>query len=300
MSGSGRIAQRACGNFSGHTDVVTSVAIDSSLRDLVDAGGVVALTGAGCSTASGIPDYRGPNGAFTRGHTPRTYQQFLRDPEGRRRYWARGHVGWVRFSQAKPNAAHSALAELERRGAVSGVITQNVDGLHQAAGSRSVIDLHGRLDRVMCLACGAQESREDVHERLVQANPQLTVASESINPDGDTDIPDEVLAEFEMVTCQMCNGDLKPDVVYFGENVPAERVEQAYAWVDSASSVLVAGSSLTVYSGRRFLMHAHKTGKLIAIVNSGATRGEELATVRIDGDVCEVLTSLVQETNRCG
>lgn len=294
MSGSGRTAQRACVNFSGHTDAVTSVAIDSSLRELVDAGGVVALTGAGCSTASGIPDYRGPNGAFTRGHQPMTYQQFLRDPEGRRRYWARGHVGWVRFSQAKPNAAHVALAELERRGAVNGVITQNVDGLHQAAGSRSVIDLHGRLDRVVCLTCGTEESRASVHDRLTQANPHLAIASDTINPDGDTDIPDEVLAEFEMVTCQMCNGDLKPDVVYFGESVPTERVEQAYAWVESASSLLVAGSSLTVYSGRRFLMHAHKTGKPIAIINSGPTRGEELADVRIDGDVCDVLTSLAQ------
>lgn len=297
MSGSGRIAQRAYVSFSGHTDFVTSVVAGTCLQDFADAGGMVVLTGAGCSTASGIPDYRGPNGAFTRGHTPMTYQQFLRDPEGRRRYWARGHVGWVRFSQAKPNAAHVALAELERRGVVNGVITQNVDGLHQAAGSRSVIDLHGRLDRVVCLACGTEESRESVHARLTRANPHLGIASDTINPDGDTDIPDEVLAEFEMVTCHTCTGDLKPDVVYFGENVPAERVEQAYAWVDGASSLLVAGSSLTVYSGRRFLMHAHKTGKPIAIINSGPTRGEELAVVRIDGDVCEVLTALVQQRN---
>ena len=292
MSGNGPIAQRACMNFSGHTDLVTSVAIDSSLRELVDAGGLVVLTGAGCSTASGIPDYRGPNGAFTRGHTPMTYQQFLRDPEGRRRYWARGHVGWVRFSQAKPNAAHTALAELERRGLVVGIITQNVDGLHQAAGSRSVIDLHGRLDRVICLSCGADETRTGVHERLTAANPQLTIASDTINPDGDTDISDDLLAEFQMVTCRNCAGDLKPDVVYFGESVPVDRVEQAYAWVDASTSLLVAGSSLTVYSGRRFLMHAHKTGKPIAIVNSGPTRGEELTTIRIDGDVCEVLSSL--------
>lgn len=279
---------------------MTVVSNVTTLGELMKAGGVVALTGAGCSTASGIPDYRGPNGAFTRGHQPMTFQQFLRDPEGRRRYWARGHVGWVRFSQASPNAAHLALAELEQLGVVTGVITQNVDGLHQAAGSRSVVDLHGRLDRVVCLTCDAVESRESVHERLVQANPHVTVASDTINPDGDTDIPDEVLAEFHMVTCLNCGGDLKPDVVYFGESVPTERVEQAYAWVDGASSLLVAGSSLTVYSGRRFLMHAHKLGKPIAIVNSGPTRGEELATVRIDDDVCEVLTSLVPEFDKHG
>ena len=275
-----------------HTDVVTTLTGETTLADMIATRGVIVLTGAGCSTASGIPDYRGPNGAFTRGHKPMTYQQFLRDPLGRRRYWARGHVGWPRFSRAKPNAAHRALAELERRGIVSGVITQNVDGLHQAAGSQSVIDLHGRLDRVVCLNCGEVESRESVHERLTHVNPHLTVASETINPDGDTDIADDLLAEFQLVTCGICAGDLKPDVVYFGESVPAERVEQAYAWVDEAESLLVAGSSLTVYSGRRFLMHAHKTGKPIAIINSGPTRSDELATVRVDGDVCEVLVDI--------
>lgn len=285
--------QRAWPIFSGHTDPVTTTALVAPLHELVADGGVVVLTGAGCSTASGIPDYRGPNGAFTRGHKPMTYQQFLRDPEGRRRYWARGHVGWVRFSQAKPNAAHLALADLEHRNLVSGVITQNVDGLHQAAGSRSVIDLHGRLDRVVCLQCSSVESRASVHERLSDTNPHLTIASDTINPDGDTDISDQVLAEFRMVACLACEGDLKPDVVYFGESVPVDRVEQAYAWVDSAESLLVAGSSLTVYSGRRFLMHAHKMGKPIAIVNSGPTRGEELATVRVNGDVCDVLSSLI-------
>jgi len=271
---------------------VTTVVGDTALHELVSRGGVVVLTGAGCSTASGIPDYRGPNGAFTRGHTPMTYQQFLRDPEGRRRYWARGHVGWVRFSHAKPNAAHTALAELQRRDLVAGIITQNVDGLHQAAGSGSVIDLHGRLDRVICLRCGADESRTSVHERLTDANPHLTIASDTINPDGDTDIADDLLAEFQMVTCRNCAGDLKPDVVYFGESVPVDRVEQAYAWVDEAESLIVAGSSLTVYSGRRFLMHAHKTGKPIAIVNAGPVRGEELADIRVNADVCEVLSAL--------
>lgn len=267
----------------------------ATLQRLVSQGDVVVLTGAGCSTASGIPDYRGPNGAFTRGHKPMTFQQFLRDADGRRRYWARGHVGWARFSQARANAAHLALAELERRGLVRGIITQNVDGLHQAAGSRSVIDLHGRLDRVMCLQCSAVESRTSVHERLTHANPHLTTSSDTINPDGDTDIPDEVLAEFAMVACLNCEGDLKPDVVYFGESVPVERVEQAYSWVNDARSVVVVGSSLTVYSGRRFVIHAERNAKPIAIVNAGVTRADELATIRIDADVCDVLKLLTED-----
>ena len=266
---------------------------ESTLQELMADGDVLALTGAGCSTASGIPDYRGPDGAFTRGHKPMTYQQFLRDPQGRRRYWARGHVGWTRFAQAQPNPAHYALAHLESGGAVTGVITQNVDGLHQAAGSRAVIDLHGRLDRVVCLSCGADETRASVHDRLSHANPQLIATSDTINPDGDTDIDEHILDDFVMVTCVRCGGDLKPDVVYFGESVPPERVEHAYQWLDNARALLIVGSSLTVYSGRRFLIHAHKTGKPIAIINKGSTRDEELATVRIHEDVCEVLTSLV-------
>lgn len=266
----------------------------ADLRRIVDGGQVLVLTGAGCSTASGIPDYRGPNGAFTRGHQPMTYQQFLRDPEGRRRYWARGHVGWTRFAAARPNRAHLAIAGLEDHGAVTGVITQNVDGLHQAAGSREVIDLHGRLDRVVCLTCDAIESRESVHRRLTEANPELVVDTDTINPDGDVDLEDEILARFTMVSCQACEGDLKPDVVYFGENVPADRVRASYEWVDDARALLVVGSSLTVYSGRRFVIHAHKLGIPVVIVNAGETRAEELATVRINDDVCDVLESLLE------
>jgi NAD-dependent SIR2 family protein deacetylase len=274
---------------------VTVVTETSILEGWMADGRVVVLTGAGCSTASGIPDYRGPNGAFTRGHSPMTYQQFLRDPEGRKRYWARGHVGWERFSQAQPNAAHRALAELEHSGSIDGVITQNVDGLHEAAGSVNVIDLHGRLDRVLCLSCGQMESRVSVHERLTTANPWLTVASDSINPDGDTDIPDALLADFTMVSCLSCGGDLKPDVVYFGENVPPDRVTDAYAMVDRARTLVVAGSTLTVYSGRRFAIHANKNDIPIAIINSGPTKADDIASIRIDADVCEVLDSL---TNR--
>jgi len=270
----------------------------SSLLRLTDGGDTVVLTGAGCSTASGIPDYRGPNGAFTRGHQPMTYQQFLRDAEGRRRYWARGHVGWTQFAKARPNSGHEALAELEAMGVVSGVITQNVDGLHQAAGSRSVIDLHGRLDRVVCLQCEAVESRSKVHERLTEANPDLTVESDTVNPDGDVDLDERILASFQMVQCVECGGDLKPDVVYFGENVPVDRVKLAYRWVDHAQAVLVIGSSLTVYSGRRIVMHAHKQGIPVAIVNSGPTRADELASIRIDHEVSAILGSLVSHSAR--
>ncbi len=272
---------------------MSTLAAASTLAEWMDGKRVVALTGAGCSTASGIPDYRGPNGAFTRGHSPMTYQQFLKDSQGRKRYWARGHVGWTRFRQARPNTAHTALSELERRGVIAGVITQNVDGLHGAAGSRNVIDLHGRLDRVVCLTCQTFEDRNNVHERLTHANPWLTVASDRINPDGDTDIPEDALETFVMVSCTQCGGDLKPDVVYFGENVPLERVQNAYAMVDSADALLVAGSSLTVYSGRRFAMHAHKDGKPVAIINSGETKADDLASLRIDGDVGETLESLI-------
>ena len=293
MNGSGPIARRAFLSFLGETEPVTALADTSTLDEWMTRGRIAVLTGAGCSTASGIPDYRGPNGAFTRGHSPMTYQQFLKDPEGRKRYWARGHVGWVRFSQARPNAAHLALAELEQGGSVMGVITQNVDGLHGAAGSMNVIDLHGRLDRVICLECHEVVDRNRVHDRLTAANPWLSVASDTINPDGDTDIPDGLLADFVMVTCETCGGDLKPDVVYFGENVPADRVADAYAMVDQADALLVAGSTLTVYSGRRFAIHANKHHKPIAIVNAGATRADDLASIRIDADVCEVLGSLV-------
>lgn len=272
---------------------MTTILGEQALAEWIVSGEVVALTGAGVSTASGIPDYRGPNGAFTRGHKPMTYQQFLRDPQGRTRYWARGHVGWTRFAQAAPNQAHHALASLEAQGLVSGVITQNVDGLHQAAGSRSVIDLHGRLDRVVCLECGSVEARTSVHQRLTAANPQLTVQSESINPDGDVDLPEHVLDGFQMVACLDCGGDIKPDVVYFGESVPVDRVQQAYQLVDQARMVLVAGSSLTVYSGRRFVIHAYKAGTPVVIINAGETRCDDLASLRIDRDVCEVLTSLI-------
>src|SRR3954469_8120939 len=189
------------------------------LACLVSDGEVVVLSGAGLSTESGIPDYRGPTGAARR-HSPMTYQAFLKDPVARRRYWARSHVGWQHFAGAQPNDGHRVVAELERAGLITGTITQNVDGLHQAAGSEQVIDLHGRLDRVVCLSCGQTSPRGALSSRLSRANASWQSSVTRLNPDGDADLADEDLDGFTVVDCEGCGGVLKPDVVYFGENVP--------------------------------------------------------------------------------
>jgi NAD-dependent SIR2 family protein deacetylase len=262
------------------------------LIDLMRSGGVVALTGAGMSTASGIPDYRGPNGAFTRNHKPMTIQEFLADHTARTRYWARGHAGWVQFSSAQPNEGHRALAKLEGAGVIAGVITQNVDGLHHAAGSRNVIDLHGSLHRVICLDCGAAYERQVVHRQLTALNPSLTLHADRINPDGDTEIPEEVLRAFQMVSCSVCSGMLKPDVVYFGENVPPERVAAASQMVQQAKLLLVLGSTVTVFSGRRFVMQAERAGIPVAVVNLGPTRADDAAILRIAAPVHELLPDI--------
>ena len=262
------------------------------LVDLVARGGVVVLSGAGISTESGIPDYRGPSGAAMRRHAPMTHQSFVRDPDARRRYWARSHVGWRIMRTARPNAGHEAVANLERAGRVVGVITQNVDGLHQAAGSRQVVDLHGRLDRVMCLSCGSRRTREDVDRRLSDVNAEWRTTVLAHNPDGDVDIPDSDLDRFTMVDCPDCGGPLKPDVVYFGDSVPRDRVEESYALVDVASSILVLGTSLHVYSGRRFVVRAAERGIPVAVVNQGPTRADEDAALRIDAPLGRTLSEL--------
>lgn len=262
------------------------------LVDLVSHGGVVVLSGAGISTESGIPDYRGPTGASMRRHAPMTHQSFVRDADARRRYWARSHVGWRIMRTAQPNAGHRALADLEGAGLVTGVITQNVDGLHQAAGSRQVVDLHGRLDRVMCLQCGARCTREDVDRRLGAVNAEWRTTVLAHNPDGDVDIPDADLDRFTMVDCDDCGGALKPDVVYFGDSVPRDRVEESYALVDAAASILVLGTSLHVYSGRRFVVRAVERGIPVAVVNQGPTRADEHATVRFDAPLGSALSVL--------
>ena len=263
-----------------------------ALADLVAHGGVVVLSGAGLSTESGIPDYRGPTGASMRRHAPMTHQAFIRDPDARRRYWARSHVGWRVMRTAEPNAGHRAVADLEGAGLVSGVITQNVDGLHQAAGSERVIDLHGRLDRVICLQCGARCTREDVDRRLGEANAEWRTTVLAHNPDGDVDIPDADLDRFTVVDCSLCAGPLKPDVVYFGDSVPRDRVDESYALVDSASTVLVLGTSLHVYSGRRFVGRAVERGIPVAVVNQGPTRADDDAAVRVDAPLGSTLSAL--------
>ncbi|MEU8331849.1 NAD-dependent protein deacetylase [Micromonospora sp. NPDC048839] len=263
-----------------------------AVRALVADGGVVVLSGAGLSTESGIPDYRGPSGVARR-HTPMTFQAFTRDPLARRRYWARSHLGWRLIAGAAPNAGHRAVAGLQRAGLVDTVITQNVDGLHGAAGSTSVIELHGRLDEVICLDCGNLTSREELDRRLREANPDFVARVAAVNPDGDVDLPDEQVAAFRTVDCGICGtGMLKPDVVFFGETVPPQRVARCFAAVERARSLLVLGSSLTVMSGRRFVIRAAKRGIPVAIVNQGPTRGDGHASVCVDAPLGALLPEL--------
>jgi NAD-dependent SIR2 family protein deacetylase len=253
---------------------------------------ITALTGAGISTDSGIPDYRGPDSPP---RNPMTYQQFVSDEEFRRHYWARNHVGWKHVNKSLPNAGHRALVRLEERDVLAGIITQNVDLLHEDAGSRNVIDLHGRYDRVICLSCGRVISRAHLAERLDALNPGFLesvgdVADIEIAPDADAVI--ESTAHFRPAPCEFCGGVLKPEIVYFGENVPRERVERAFALVDSAGALLVAGSSLTVMSGLRFVRHAADVGKPVVIVNRGVTRGDKYATVKVDAGTSDILNQL--------
>ncbi|MCP2351112.1 NAD-dependent protein deacetylase [Nonomuraea roseoviolacea] len=263
----------------------------TGLCELVAGGGAVVLSGAGLSTESGIPDYRGPTGRARRAD-PMTYQRFVGSAEARRRYWARSHVGWRRIGGAAPNSGHRAVAELERRGLVEGVITQNVDGLHQAAGARRVVELHGGLDRVVCLSCRARTPRLELDRRLRRANPGWDAAAAAINPDGDAVLTDEQVAGFRVVDCTGCGGLLKPDVVFFGENVPKARVDECFALVAGARALLVLGSSLAVRSGLRFVLRAAELGIPIAVVNQGPTRGDAEATIRLDAPLGATLTEL--------
>ncbi|MER6758311.1 NAD-dependent protein deacetylase [Micromonospora echinofusca] len=263
-----------------------------ALAGLVAGGGVVVLSGAGLSTESGIPDYRGPSGAARR-HTPMTYQVFTRDPVARRRYWARSHLGWRTIARAMPNEGHRAVARLQRGGLVDGIITQNVDGLHTAAGSPQVVELHGRLDEVVCLDCGNQTSREELDRRLREVNPGFDARVAAVNPDGDVDLADEQVAGFRTVDCTFCRGGvLKPDVVFFGETVPAERVARCFELVARARLLLVLGSSLTVMSGRRFVVAAAKSGIPVVIVNQGPTRGDGYAALTVDAPLGRLLPVL--------
>jgi NAD-dependent SIR2 family protein deacetylase len=259
---------------------------------------VAVLTGAGMSTDSGIPDYRGPDSPPS---NPMTIGQFTSDPAFRQRYWARNHVGWRHMDDTMPNAGHRALAALERASVVTGVITQNVDLLHTKAGSRNVVNLHGTYARVVCLGCRYGMSRAALAERLEALNPGYPVYSEwaeskgglAVAPDADAVVAET--ASFRYLDCPRCGGMLKPDIVYFGESVSKDVVARAYSLVDQAEALLVAGSSLTVFSGYRFVRHAAALGIPIAIVNRGRTRGDDLATVKVDGGCSELLTLLADE-----
>lgn len=262
---------------------------------LLRRGRAVALAGAGVSTESGIPDYRGPDGTLRR-RQPMQYKEFVGSPEGRARYWSRSVVGWPMFSAARPNRAHVALAELEAAGALAGVITQNVDGLHQAAGSREVVELHGSLARVRCLDCGEPACRHALQERLLEQNGSwlerlraLRADAVASAPDGDADVPTHELSHFRVPGCEACGGVLKPDVVFFGESVPKPRVDAAWGLLDGAALLLVLGSSLTVFSGRRFVYGARERGVPVAIVNMGPTRADDLADVKVEARLGEVL-----------
>ncbi len=265
----------------------------TELAELVARGGVAVLSGAGLSTESGIPDYRGPTGRARRAE-PMTYQRFVGSAEARRRYWARSHVGWRQIGLAAPNAGHRAVAELERRGLIDGIVTQNVDGLHQAAGARRVIELHGGLDRVVCLTCRERTSRTELEDRLRAANPGWE-ASGRINPDGDAVLADEQVERFRVVDCATCGGLLKPDVVFFGENVPRTRVDECFALVAAARALLILGSSLTVRSGLRFVTKAAALGIPIAIVNQGPTGGDAEAVLTLDAPLGVTLTHLAAQ-----
>jgi len=269
------------------------------LTELVAGGEVLVLSGAGLSTESGIPDYRGPTGR-ARPATPMTYAEFTGQPAARQRYWARSHRGWQAIVRAQPNDGHRAVAALQRRGLLAGIITQNVDGLHQAAGAYPVIELHGGLERVICLACRAISERDELHGRLVELNPGVAAAAGGlVKPDGDLDLDEAAVAGFRLVDCLDCGGGpLKPDVVFFGENVPAGRVAACYELLERSRLLLVLGSSLTVASGFRFVRRADRLGIPVAIVNQGATRGDPYARLKVDAPLGETLSALTRELSR--
>ena len=269
---------------------VTSTLARETVANLLRDRSWVALTGAGISTDSGIPDYRGPTSIRA---TPMQYSEFVGSLDAQQRYWARSYLGWRRIGHAKPNAGHRALADLETAG-LAGVITQNVDGLHAAAGTQRLITLHGDIATVICLDCGDRSARTELQDRLADANPQLdeppVLEHAELRPDGDAVARD--WQQFRLVGCLQCGGRLKPDVVFFGESVPKARVEAAYALVERADVLVVLGSSLTVMSGLRFVRHQARLQQPVVIINRGPTRGDDLATVKIDSGCSETLSEI--------
>lgn len=253
---------------------------------------VVVIGGAGCSTEVGIPDYRDRNGQWKRPQ-PVTYQAFMGDALVRQRYWARSMLGWRVMGQARPGAAHQALARLEQQGRLELLITQNVDGLHDAAGSLNTVDLHGRIDTVRCMDCGKRSARADLQVRLLALNPAWAELYAAPAPDGDADLQGQDFSRFAVPACPHCGtGLIKPDVVFFGETVPRERVQACMAAVARADALLIAGSSLMVYSGYRFVLAAHAQGKSVVAINQGVTRADALLDFKLEADVGQVLTSL--------
>ena len=251
----------------------------------------VVLTGAGCSTESGIPDYRGPQTRHKK-RNPIQYNAFISDPEARKRYWGRSVIGWTRVENAQPNLAHEALSQLEAAGVINGIITQNVDRLHHKAGSQRIVELHGTLSEVCCLQCQNIEQRKTFQYRLASLNPTWEGKPSDFAPDGDAEIDPSQTRHFRVPACALCNGVLKPNVVFFGENVPAPRVDAAWQMLDEADALLVVGSSLTVYSGYRFVLKAHKQNKPIAIVNIGESRGDKHANLNIQEKASTCLSVL--------
>lgn len=260
------------------------------LRDFVDVHRrLFVLTGAGCSTASGIPDYRDTAGLW-KGAEPMQHQAFVASAASRQRYWARSMLGWRVLEQARPNAAHVALAQLQRRRPLAALVTQNVDGLHRVAGSRDVIDLHGRLDRVLCLHCGIRYTRRFVQTLLERANPGWLVDGRELRPDGDIELGPVDYDAYSVPACPRCDGVLKPDVVFFGGAVAKPTVERAWHGLARADAVLVVGSSLMVWSGFRFVREAARRGLSIAAVNRGVTRADDLLDVKLDADCAALLS----------
>ena len=264
-----------------------------ALADLLAYQDVAVLTGAGCSTASGIPDYRGPK-TRDNGHEPMTYQEFTRSAAKRRRYWARSMAGWPKFRTAGCNDTHRAIAELEAAGTVTGVITQNVDRLHHRAGSERVVELHGALADVRCLECGARTDRDAMQQRLADRNAEWAGRVGALRPDGDVELPDAVPRDFEVPACRQCDGLLKPDIVFFGENVSDDVVTRAWSLLYDADALLVVGSSLTVWSGYRFVRKAAQRRMPVGIINIGETRGDEEAWVKVEARVGEGMVRLAE------
>lgn len=267
--------------------------IDALAAWLAPRRSVAVITGAGVSTASGIPDYRDRDGRWKR-QTPIQHNDFVRHAATRQRYWARSYLGWKHFGAARPNATHRALAELERRGIVRSVITQNVDGLHERAGSQHVIDLHGRLDRVACLDCGTAITRDALQERLAAANPDWSARIERIAPDGDADLREADYAQFNVCDCEVCGGTLKPGVVFYGGTLEQTVRERALRTALAADAVLIVGSSLMVWSAFRLVRAAADQGTPVAAVNEGRTRADDRLDLKVEAESGAALEAILE------